>query len=243
MVFRAMNHIFSYLQDRSQEFDRHYNIACMLEGRVDAATVDGDIEIEVRHINTIKSGLLVHLYNIVEAVSTRTLKEVGRVVSTERPGLWTEVVLKEWVRSEFWATEERLGETALKHLSRVSGKLVSGNNTEAFQIKGESGSWDDDSIKKVAERLGCDLIVPMDIKRKAREKIYRNEKSAFQYLALRRNDLAHGNSTFEESASDLTLNDIQDLAERILPYLKEVTSSYEMFLSNKCFLKSEIEAA
>ena len=116
------------------------------------------------------------------------------------------------------------------------------NITPCF-FKGESGSWDDSSIKKIAERLGCELVVPMDIKRKAYEKIYRDEKSVFQYLARRRNDLAHGNTTFEESASDLALNDIQELANRILPYLKEVTSSYEIFLNNKCFLKSEVEAA
>jgi hypothetical protein len=238
-----MNHILRYLQERNEEFERHYSVACMLEGRVDATTVDGNIEIEVRHINTIKSGLLVHLYNIVEAVSTRTLEKVGQVVSTVNPGLWTDTVLAEWVRSEFWAAEERLGESALNHLIALSGKLVSGNNTDAFVVKGESGSWDDVSIKKVAARLGCDLVLSADIKRKAYETKYRNNKTALQLLAKRRNDLAHGNTTFEESVSDLTLNEVRELADRILPYLKEVTRSYEIFLDNKYFLKSEAAAA
>lgn len=232
-----MNSIFEYLDERAQEFERHHDVALMLEGRIDTAIVDNDIHIEVRHVNTVKSGLIVHLYNIVEAVSTRTLEEVGQRVATESPRQWTDHVLKEWVRSEFWAKDERLGENALKHLTQLSGKLVSGDNTAPFTVKGEPGSWDDIAIKKVASRLGCELIISTPIKRKAYEKVYRNEKTAMQYLALRRNDLAHGNKTFEEGANDLTLADVKALADRILPYLKEVTDSYKNFLDQKYFLK------
>jgi len=238
-----MKDILSYLEEREQEFKRHFSVARMLETRVDETFVDNDIYVEVRHINTVKSGLLVHLYNIVEAVCTRTLTQVGQIVAAERPSLWTDIVLAEWVRSKFWSSEERLGDKALERLTNLSSQLVSGEKTDAFTIKGAPGSWHDEAIKKVAQRLGCQLKIPQKIKRAAYETKYRNEKTALAHLAKRRNDLAHGSSTFEEGAQDFTLDDIEELAERVIPYLKAVTESYEVFLEKKDFLKKEEKAA
>lgn len=234
-----MIEVLSYLDEREDEFARHLSIARMLEARVDELPENGDIHVEIRHINTIKSGLLIHLYNIVEAITTRTLTTVGQTVVTERPGRWTEPVLHEWVRSEFWGAEERIGDGALKRLTRVSGTLASGNSPAAFVVKGEPGSWDDKAIRKVAERLGCALTLSQETQRAAYETAYRNETTALGYLAGRRNAIAHGASTFEDGANDLTLVDLEGLAKRILPYLREVCQSYQAFLQNKSYLLAE----
>jgi hypothetical protein len=105
-----MREVLDYFEERSSEFDRHLFLARLLEARVDDAVGDDDAKIEVRHVNTLKSGLLIHLYNIVEAITTRTMEIVGQTVVTEKPKLWTEVVLKEWVRAAIWDGEDRLGE-------------------------------------------------------------------------------------------------------------------------------------
>jgi hypothetical protein len=146
-------------------------------------------------------------------------------------------VLKEWVRAAIWDGTDRLGEGAVTRLVGVSTVLASGGAPSAFKIKGEPGSWDDDAIKKVAERLGCRLVLDNAIKRAAYEPVYRNDMTAMQYLASRRNAIAHGVSTFEEGAHDHTLDEIATLADRILPYLKAITKSYEAFLNDKIYLK------
>jgi hypothetical protein len=234
-----MRDVLTYFVEREEEFERHLSIARMLEARIDETVEEGDIHVEVRHVNTIKSGLLIHLYNIVEAVTTRTLTAVGRMVVTERPGLWTEAVLKEWVRAAVWSGEDRIGDGALTRLTRVSGTLASGLSLDAFVVKGEPGSWDDEAIKKVAERLGCQFVLPDEIRRAAYERIYRNDTTALRYLAQRRNDIAHGSSTFEEGARDLTLDELAALAGRVLPFLKAVTESYDAFLRNRSYLRNE----
>lgn len=231
-----MNEVLSYLNERIEEFYSHLSIARMLELRVNEGSVDGNIRVEVRHVNTVKSGLLIHLYNVVEAVTSRTLQEVGEVVVTEKPNLWTENLLNEWVRSRVWSGEDRIGEQAMKRLIQVSSNLVSGELLQAFVIKGEPGSWNDDAIKKVAVRLGCSLSLPPEVKRAAYERKYRNDTTALQYLASKRNAIAHGSSTFEEGANDLSLEELEGLSDRILPYLKAVTESYEKFLTNKKYL-------
>jgi hypothetical protein len=75
------------------------------------------------------------------------------------------------------------------------------------------------------------------VSRGAYEPTYRNETTALEYLANRRNSIAHGSSTFEEGAYDLTLHEIDELANKILPYLKEVSISYREYLKNKRYLK------
>lgn len=234
-----MIEVLSYLDEREDEFARHLSIARMLEARVDEVADEGNIRVEVRHVNTIKSGLLIHLYNIVEAITTRTLTTFGQTVVTERPGRWTELVLKEWVRAEVWGGEERIGDGALSRLTCVSGTLASGNSPTAFVVKGESGSWDDKAIKKVAKRLGCDLKLTPEIRRAAYETSYRDDTTAFEYLARRRNAIAHGASTFEDGAFDITLDELEGLANRILPYMRAVSKSFESFLSSKNYLRDE----
>ena len=234
-----MKEVLAYLKEREEEFARHLLVARMLEERVDELVGEDDIQVEVRHVNTLKSGLLIHLYNIVEAVTTRTLTAVGENIVMERPGSWTEAILKEWVRAEVWSGEERLGETAVKRLAEVSSTLASGNSPNAFVVKGEPGSWSDKSIRKVAKRLGCNLNLPTRIRRAAYQKAYRNETTALEYLAKRRNAIAHGKSTFEDGANDLTLEEIEKLAKRVLPFLRAVSESYRSFLQDKAYLKKE----
>lgn len=236
-----MNEVLAYLGEREEEFARHLSIARMLQARVD--DVDGNSQIEVRHVNTIKSGLLIHLYNIVEAITTRTLDAVGRTVVSERPKRWTEAVLKEWVRAEIWGNEERIGEGAVKRLANVSGTLASGLSPAAFVVKGEPGSWDDGAIKRVAERLGCILVLTPEVARAAYERVYRDETTALGFLAKRRNAIAHGASTFEDGANDLTLDELGELGDRVLPFLRAVSESYRAFLVSKRFLAPEVPAA
>jgi len=231
-----MRDVLAYFEEREEEFDRHLSIARVLEKRVDEMGDLGGVRIEVRHVNTIKSGLLIHLYNIVEAVTTRTLTTVGQTVVTELPRQWTGSILKEWVRAAVWDGEERIGEGAFNRLTKASGSLASGQSLEPFAVKGEPGSWDDEAIKKVADRLGCKLVLTPKIKRAAYERIYRDDTTALKYLAKRRNDIAHGTSTFEEGARDLTLDDLDSLAQKVLPFLKAVTESYEAFLNQKCYV-------
>ena len=234
-----MTEVLRYLGEREEEFKQHLFIARMLETRVDEMVNEGDVRVEVRHINTIKSGLLIHLYNIVEAIMTRTLTTVGQTVVNDKPGRWTQDVLGEWVRAEIWGGEERIGDKALQRLMDVSGMLASGGSPSAFVVKGTPGSWDDEAIKKVASRLGCKLTLSPVVRRAAYERTYRNETTALKYLANRRNAIAHGACTFEDGADNRTLDDLEGLAGRVLPFLRAVSESYQAFLDNKRYLIQE----
>ena len=232
-----MRKVITYINEREDEFARHYNIAHLLENRLSESFAEVGINIEIRHINTLKSGLIIHLYNIVEAACTRILETVGSGIVSDRPRFWTDDVLHEWVRGEFWSAEEKIGDGALKHLRNISRTLVDGYEMSQFRIKGTPGSWDKDAIQKVAKQMGCNLDIPQDILRSVSEKVYRNDTNALKYLANRRNDIAHGNTTFEDGVYDLTLAQLKELADRVIPYLKAVADSFEDYLKNKAYLR------
>lgn len=234
-----MIEVLEYLGERKDEFDRHLAIARMLQNRMDKGVGEGDILVEVRHINTIKSGLIIHLYNIVEAVTSKTLQVVGQTVIATPPANWKDDVLHEWVRSMFWNEDGRVGESALRKLTGISRSIVSGDYSPEFKVKGEPGSWDDDAIKKVAKRLGCKLSLLPEIRRLAFEEKFMNETTAMRFLAYRRNAIAHGSTTFEEGAQALTLDELADLANRILPFLEAVAKCYEAYLRNGDYLRGE----
>ncbi|USU08917.1 MAE_28990/MAE_18760 family HEPN-like nuclease [Sphingomonadaceae bacterium OTU29MARTA1] len=234
-----MIEVLDYFDERQAEFERHLFVARLLEARVDDEVGEDVAQVEVRHVNTVKSGLIIHLYNIVEAVTTRTLKVVGETIVTEQPKRWTQVVRKEWVRAAIWDGEDRIGDSAVNRLAVISGTLASGGYPDAFKIKGEPGSWNDDGIRKVADRLGCSIVLDDAIKQAALEPVYRNNMTAMKYLSSRRNAIAHGATTFEEGAHDHTLDEIAHLAGRILPYLRAVTVSYETFLATKGYLEQQ----
>lgn len=240
-----MIEILSYLDERIEEFERHYSIAKMLEARVDEGTIseNDNTHVDVRHINTLKSGLLIHLYNIVEAILTQTLQQVEAVISTENPMLWSEKILFENAKAEYWKIMYKNEDKSILHMKEFSVKMLARETTNPFTIKTPTGTWDDIAIKKSAKNLGCTLVISDVVRRNAYEKTYQNQKTALQYLANRRNALAHGSTTFENGSPSLTLQEIKKLSERVLPYLKEVTQSYEAYLNNKDFLKKEDEAA
>ncbi len=238
-----MNEVLDYLDEREVEFERHLYVARLLEARVDEAVGEDAAKVEVRHVNTLKSGLLIHLYNIVEAATVRTLEVVGETIVGDKPKLWKEAVLREWVRSAIWDGTERLGESVVTRLVGISGALASGDAPPKFKIKGEPGSWDDKAIKAVADRLGCQLVLTRDIARAAYERVYRDEMTAMTYLASRRNAIAHGEATFEEGAGEHTLDEIATLSERVIPYLRAVTESYKVYLDGKVFLALPAAAA
>lgn len=234
-----MRDVLDYLEERRSEFDRHLFVARLLEARIDDA-IDGEVaQVEVRHVNTLKSGLLIHLYNIVEAVSTRTMETFGQAVVVDKPKRWTEAILNEWIRAAIWDGEDRLGDGAFKRLAQVGSVLASGGSPDAFTVKGEPGSWTDSTIKKLAKRLGCPLVLSGAISEAAFERAYLNETTAMKFLANRRNAIAHGESTFEDGARGLTLNDIEVMSGRVIPFLKAVTESYEAFLNSKAYLVPE----
>jgi hypothetical protein len=64
--------------------------------------------------------------------------------------------------------------------------------------------------------------------------------SPLEFLADRRNAIAHGRRSFEDGASDLTLEDIGDLADVTLDYLELAVGAFQSYLDGQHFREPNV---
>lgn len=232
-----MNDTELLLRDRRDEFDQHWTVVSFLEMRSgESLGITGGGNLERRHVAISKAGLLVHLYNIVEAVMGHQLDAVMQVLAQHNPSSYQASVLKEWVRQQSGSHISMNDDTRLNRAVVLANVLLGNEQVSPVPAPTASGNWDDKKIEKIAERLGCRIVVAPEVRRAARAP-YFNDKSRMFYVKQRRNDLAHGKITFEDGGREKTLREIKELSDATLDYLEAVVSSFDQYLTNRDFLE------
>ena len=101
------------LSGRAEEITSHLSL---IEELTDAAIAREGVanlqRVEMEHVDVLKSGFLVHLYNVVEAVMAQILEEVRGDVVRYPPAKWSSLVRTEWVRARAgveWGIESHRG--------------------------------------------------------------------------------------------------------------------------------------
>ena len=227
------------LEARREEFDAHFALARALEDRMmleqDAAI--GDISLSARHINTIKSGLIVHLYNIEEAIMTQALQYLGNALGSVDPRRWTEHSLREWLRE---STASRISDAnedgRLAAVYQTSTRLLTTTILGPQSLKKPSGTWDDKVIAIFIRRMSMTFNMPAEMWQRITATPTYGEKTPLQFLADRRNAIAHGRRSFEGGASDLGLSHIRSLADITLDYMGYVANAFQEHIDNDAHL-------
>ncbi|MEO4015434.1 MAE_28990/MAE_18760 family HEPN-like nuclease [Pseudomonas rossensis] len=225
------------LSERKEEFLVHMSLAHALDRRLfvgDPVSI-GETALTVRHLSTIKSGLIVHLYNIVESVMTRTIQEVGQAVQVTPPSEWTTETLKEWLRLYAATGSDGNEDTRLDVVHKAALKLLTREPIQDLTFKKPSGTWSDKVIYTFSQRLKVEFRLVPEIARKMAKSSKYGDKTPLEFLADRRNAIAHGRRSFEDGARDLSLQDIQDLADITIEYMELAVDAFQGFVDNKHF--------
>ena len=225
------------LSGRAEEITSHLSL---IEELTDAAIAREGVanlqRVEMEHVDVLKSGFLVHLYNVVEAVMAQILEEVRGDVVRYPPAKWSSLVRTEWVRARAgveWGIEshQRLSRTA-----KIVDEAIEGAINVEFRVR-HGGNWSDREIAAVSERLGCSLQVAPDVVRRACHERFQDDFAPMNYVRHKRNSLAHGNETFRDGARQLGPRDLQRLRRTIVEYMESVASSFTSYLDGKSFLR------
>ena len=225
------------LSGRAGEIESHLSLIEELTAAAIARQGVAKLQrVEMEHIDVLKSGFLVHLYNVVEAVMTKILEEVVADVIRYPPARWSSSIRTEWVRTRAgveWGIEshERLSRTV-----KIVDEAIEGAVSVAFSIRYER-NWSDREIATVSERLGCSLQVTPAVVRRACHERFQDNMAPMQYVRYKRNALAHGNETFREGARQLGPRDLQRLHGTVVEYMEAVASSFSSYLETKSFLR------
>lgn len=224
------------LTARREEFDTHFALARALQDRVfgDDASL-GEIMLSARHLMTMQSGLIVHLYNIVESTMTRATEMVGNAVGASAPRTWSENALREWLR--VYAVRVDGGEdNRLVTVHTASLKLLAESPLGPQKIGKPSGTWNDKLIATFAKRLGVPFEMPLEMWKRIEEQPKYGDKTPLGFLADRRNAIAHGRRSFEDGCNDLTLQEIRELADTTLDYLERAADAFHDYVDQRLYL-------
>ena len=192
--------------------------------------------VEMEHVDVLKSGFLVHLYNVVEAVMAKILEEVAADVIRYPPGRWSSSVRTEWVRARAGVQQGIESHQRLSRTVKIVDEAIDGAVNVEFRVRYE-GNWSDSEITAVSERLGCSLQVTPDVVRRACRERFQDDFPPMKYVRHKRNTLAHGNETFREGARQLSSRDLQKLRHTVVEYMESVSSSFTRYLEGKSFLQ------
>ena len=232
-----MSRLLQELSDRNDEFQNHLLLASNLDKRLlfGESVAIGEVTLTARHLMTIKSGLIVHLYNIIEAIMTRIIKEIGDAASQTRPVEWSDHTLKEWLRHYASTGIDGNEDSRLAVVHKAARKLLTHDSIEALIFKKPSGTWSDKLIYTFAKRLNVKFELNEIIARKLNDSAQYGDKSPLEFLAERRNAIAHGKRSFESGADDLTLRQIEDLSKVTLEYMQLAVTSFQAFIDRREF--------
>ncbi|MDR2381608.1 MAG: hypothetical protein LBE08_10645 [Bifidobacteriaceae bacterium] len=180
----------------------------------------------------LNSSFYLQLYNLVEATVLRCLEAVvGAIEEAERRPNELSIRLRtEWVRSVA-RTHSNLGpDKRLQAALDLCEQLLQQMPIKGFKIEpGGGGNWDDSSIEKLCERVGCGLVSSPDVVRAAKRHI-RDDMGALKLVKNRRNGLAHGSLSFVDCSDGVTVTELGALAAAVGDYLREAVDCFVRFI-------------
>lgn len=200
------------------------------EGTPRLRGTDAPITTEQKKI--LNSSLYLQLYNLVEATVLRCLEAVVAAIeeAERRPSELGIGLRTEWVRS-IARTHSDLGPEKRLHAALdLCEQLLQQMPVKGFKIEpGGGGNWDDSSIEKICERVGCGLTLSPDVVQAAKRHI-RDDMGALKLVKNRRNGLAHGSLSFVDCSDGVTVAELKGLATAVGDYLREAVGCFVSFI-------------
>ena len=230
------------LSARAREIECHLALITELNEAAIARHGIGNLRrSEAEHVEILKSGFLVHLYNVVEAVMDQILLEV--VSSTKRypPAEWSEALQTEWIRARAGVERDLQSDRRLARTKAILDETIVGAIGVDFRIA-FGGNWSNDEIVGISRRLGCELNIGAEVQEQACNIPFQDNFGPMKYVRHKRNRLSHGNETFGSGANQLSPDDLDRLRTPVMNYMVGVTTSYNEFLDSEAFLHEEVAA-
>ena len=230
------------LAERTREIRAHLDLITELNDAAVARLGIANLErVETEHVEILKSGFLIHLYNVVEAVMDVILIEVAKATVKYPPERWSSLVRREWARSRAGVERDLASDRRLGRTTKILDEAITGALAVDFRIA-TSGNWSNDEVVRISGRLGCTLEIAPDVVSHACDVPFQDNLAPMKFVRHKRNRLAHGNETFSSGSMWLTPMDLDRLCEPVVNYMESVASSYSDYLDNQVFLREHIAA-
>jgi hypothetical protein len=225
------------LSERASEIAIHLDFIKALEAAATGrSTGMGLPQVEAEPLNILKSGFLVHLYNVVEAVMAKILEEIAISAAAHPPKTWCDGLLKEWAKGRVNLERDL---TIFQAEGRVFDLLKETAERQALgtvRIKRKTGNWSHVEIESVANAVGCDLQISAAVRKKACDIVFENDLPPLKYIRDKRNRLAHGSESFVDGARHIPADRLKMLQNPVINYMEDIATSFSSYLDEDRFL-------
>lgn len=227
-------------EERLQEIETYLDLLEALERQVQQGPPRiGGAAITAQQQKILYSSVYLQLYNLVEATITWCVNAVCAAAADNGrwlPGDLTENLRREWVRATARTHIELNHQHRLDTTVALCDGLIQALPVIAWTVeKGRGGNWDDEAIRAITTRLGCDLHISNEAYTGIKRPI-RDNKGPLVLVRDLRNSLAHGNLSFSECGDGVTVPDLRDLKQRTAQYLREVVATFAAYIAAHEFL-------
>lgn len=222
--------LFQDFNERSKEVSKYFMFLKSLEQGTTKLTMDGKggvpkiKEIDSELIKTLKANGFLLLYNLVEATMRNAIEAIFDELQLQRvsydkirPGL-KKIVLKN--------LQKKNPDEIFSSITAISLDIIAVgfDKTKLF-----SGNVDAKKIRETANSYGFSHITNPTKTYNGRDLLI---------IKTNRNDLAHGWKSFAEVGRDQTADELLEIKNNTVRYLREILQNIEQYLSNKDYLDS-----
>ena len=223
------------LTSRRREVEKHRSLVDDLH---QAAVSRGrGRPVDTEHINILKSAFLVHLYNVVESVMTKIVDEVAAAAKEHEPDTWLEGLFFAWVRHRAALDLEVAPSERLDRVVAIISEAAGRKEIGSTRIAKPEGNWTDKEIVAIAAKFGCPLQVTEEVQHRACRRFFVDDRAPLFYVRHMRNQLTHGNLSFVDSATHLSVEQLSYLQAAVMDYMEAVVVSFVEYLDGKRFLR------
>lgn len=226
--------------ERLQEIEAYLSLLDSLERALQEGPPElGGTAITSLQQRILYSSVYLQLYNLVEATITWSIDAICDASASGQRWRVSDLssnLRREWIRAKARTHIELSEDKRLNHAVELADFLIQAGPISAWAIeKGRRGNWDEEEIRTMTRRLGCEIQISADVYSAIKRPI-RDDKGALVLVKDLRNRLAHGSLSFAECGDGVTVADLRLLADRTFRYLKEVVEGVKAFIDTYAFL-------
>jgi hypothetical protein len=222
--------LFQDFNERSREVSKYFIFLKSLEQGTTKLSMTGKggspkiREIDAELIKTLKASSFLLLYNLVEATMRNAIEAIfdelrGKGVSYDQisPKL-KKIVLKN--------LKKRNPDKIFSSITAISIDIISAGFDKQDLF---SGNIDGMKIRDTATEYGFSHLT---------DYVRTGHGRDLLTVKYNRNDLAHGFKSFAEVGRDKTADDLLEIKNKVVRYLKQILQNIEQYLSNQEYLDS-----
>lgn len=216
-----MQGTFDIYEERKEEIEFYFSIMLDIDaGDEKVVTIDNR-----KFFKIMKSNFLLMLYNLIEACIVSGMMEIYEELKSDDCSYNSviqeiQIIWSNYMINEIYgpATERSAYENRVQKI--IESIITDTPITLKKDALGISGNLDAKKIKVI-----CD-------KHRIRYRL-RNRGESLQKIKHIRNNLAHGDVSFSDSARDLPISDLEKIKDEVFIFLNDILQGMKIYYDNK----------